>query len=151
MLLFGPKNNVISKKNKTKKRSSPKFQQFFRPKTRDLQKIGLLRIFNGFSGRKQVISKKEVFSKIYRFFRPKTRDLQKKKVLSEITTVLPAEIKGSPKQIKLFARDFDGPFTSQCHLDGPPKLHGPRVHCPPCPPLSWALGVSCSKAVTLLL
>ena len=37
MLLFGPKNDVISKKIK-KKSSSPKFQQFFRPKSSDLQK-----------------------------------------------------------------------------------------------------------------
>ena len=25
------------------------------------------------------------------------------------------------------------------HFDGPPKIHKPRVHCPPCPPLSEAL------------
>ena len=54
---------------------------------------------------------------------------KKEKVFSEISTVFPAEI-------KLFACDFDGPITSQCHLDGPPKLHGPRGHCPPLPPLS---------------
>ena len=56
-------------------------------------------------------------------------------------------------------------LTSQCHFDGPPsrahgpsagpteangppKVHGPRGHCPPCPPLGgterWAC--SCSLA-----
>ena len=70
MLLFGPKIDVISKKKKKKKsllqnlngffgrnqvisqkkRSSPKFQRFLRPKSSDLQ--------NGFSGRHQVTSKR---------------------------------------------------------------------------------------------
>ena len=94
-MLFGPKNDVISKK----KRSSPKFQRFFRPKSSDLQikiKKGLLR--------------------------PKPSVLQKKK--------------------KLFTCDFDGPFTSQCHLVGPSlKFMGPLnstspgVIVPPAPPL----------------
>ena len=45
----------------------------------------------------------------------------KKKVFSEISTVFQAKI-------KLFACDFDGPFTSQCHLDGPPlELMGPLM------------------------
>ena len=53
MLLFGPKNDVISKQ---KKRSSPKFQRFFRPKSSDLQKKkGFLRNCNGFSGRNQAV------------------------------------------------------------------------------------------------
>ena len=58
---------------------------------------------------------------------------KKKKVFSEISSLYPAEI-------KLFARDFDGPFTSQCHLDGPPlelmgplKSMGPGVIVPPAP------------------
>ena len=45
---FGPKYDVISKK-KNKKRSSPKFEEFFRPKTSDLKK----------KTKKQVISKKK--------------------------------------------------------------------------------------------
>ena len=37
--------------------------------------------------------------------------LKKKKVFSEISTVFPAEIKCSPKEITLFTRDFDGPLN----------------------------------------
>ena len=86
MLLIGPKNDEISIKLK-----------------------GLLRNFNSFSGRNQVISKKKVFS--------------------EISSLYPAKI-------KLFACDFDRPFTSQCLLDGSPlEFMGPRVIVPPAPPL----------------
>ena len=47
MLLFGPKNDVISKK----KRSSPKFKRFFRSKLGDLQKKkGLQTSHAGLSG-----------------------------------------------------------------------------------------------------
>ena len=52
-----------------KKRSSPKFQGFFRPKTGDLQKKkGLHQNFKGFSGQKQVIS--FWASKIWRYGNP---------------------------------------------------------------------------------
>ena len=63
----------------------PNFHQslkrFFRPKTGDLKtkKKGLHQNSNGFSGRKQVISKKKTPPKFDRFLRPKTGDLQKKK------------------------------------------------------------------------
>ena len=111
MLLIGPKNDVISKK----KGLLGNFNSFSRQNQVISKKKGFLRNFNGFSGQNQVIS-------------------QKKKVFSEISSLYPAEI-------KLFACDFDGPFTSQCHLDGPPlelmgplKFMGPEVIVPPCPP-----------------
>ena len=89
MLLLGPKNDVISEKKKGLFRN-------FRPKSSDLQKKE---------------KKKRSSPKFQRFFRPKSSDPKnKKKVFSAIATVFPAEI-------KLFACDFHGPFTSQCHLD----------------------------------
>ena len=51
---FGTKYDVISEK----KKSSPKFQEFFRPKTSDLQEKGLHRNLRVFSSQNQVISKK---------------------------------------------------------------------------------------------
>ena len=79
----------------------------------------------------------------------------KKKVFSTISTVFPAKIKWSPKKKSLLQNfnDFSGRSQavrmrlrwafhfsmsfgwapSQAH--GPPKIHGPRGHCPPCPPL----------------
>ena len=74
------------------------------------------------------------------------------KVLAEILTVFPVEIKCSPKKKKKkvlqashadFSETFRwAPFRaygpaeadglSEAH--GPPKVHGPRGHCPPCPP-----------------
>ena len=58
-------------------------------------------------------------------------DLQKKKVFTEILTIFPAEIRWSAKDIRLFTCNYDGPFTSQCHLDGPLlELMGPEVILP---------------------
>ena len=53
---------------KKKKRSSPKFKEFFRPNTEDLRKKSLHRNSKGFSGRNQ---------KFKDFFRPITGDLKK--------------------------------------------------------------------------
>ena len=87
---------MISKK----KRSSPKFNGFFRqksefqgfffrPNTGDLQakkKKGLHRNSKGFSGRNQ---------KFKGFIWPNAGDLQQKKVFPEIQRVFPAEIRNS--------------------------------------------------------
>ena len=59
-------------------------------------------------------------------------------VSTEILTVFPAKFRWSAKDIKLFTWDFDRPFTSQCHLDGPPlELMGPGVIVPPASPSRW--------------
>ena len=73
--------------------------------------------------------KKGLPPKFQRFFRSKSSHLKKKKVVSEISSLYPAEI-------KLFACDFDGPLSL---LDviwmGPLKSMGPGVIVPPAPPL----------------
>ena len=97
------------------------------------QKKGLHRNFNGFFGQKQVISKKKGLHRNFNGFSGRNQVISKKKFFSEISSLYPAEI-------KLFACDFDGQFTSQCHLDGPPlELMGPGVIVPPsrrpCAPL----------------
>ena len=73
-------------------------------------------------------------------------DLQKKKVFTEILTVFLAEIKwsqkkrSSPKFWRFFRWAFHFSMYFQWALSrayGPPKLHGPRDHCPPLPPYRW--------------
>ena len=100
-VFFQPNTGDLqTKQNKTKKRSSPKFKGFFRPKS-ETQGI----VF----GRMQVISKKKssppklklVFPAESRnsrvFFWPNAGDLQQKKGLHEIQRVFLAEIRRSPK------------------------------------------------------
>ena len=74
------------------------------------KKIDLLRNFNGFPVPNQVISKKKRSSlKLQWFFRPKS-------------SCLPATSMGLS-------------LLNVIWIHGSPKLHEPRGHCPPCPPL----------------
>ena len=88
-----------------------------------------------FSGSSSDLQRKMFLSKLKRFFCPNSGDLKKKK--------------------RSLMFHFDGPYEAQWALswapsnpwapidhglpDGPPKIHGPRGHCPLCSPLSEAL------------
>ena len=86
--------------------------------------------FRLFFGRNQVISIKE---------KEKKRSSPKFRIFSGRNQVLSNKKK------------FDGPFITQCNLDGPPKHRGPRGHCHPLPPppLSEALRI-CGSNLKLL-
>ena len=72
-----------------------------------------------------VISKKKRSSPKFRlFFRPKSSDLQKKRSSPKFRMFPP------PKKVD--PCDFEGPFVTQCNLDGPSlELMGPGVIVPP--------------------
>ena len=87
--------------------------------------------FDCFSGRNQVISKKKGFHRNFDCFSGQNQVISKKKKRSSPKF----RLLGLPLRFRwpfYYSMQF-GWAPTRAH--GPPKHHGPRGHCPPCPPL----------------